>query len=230
MDQFGNITVINDDCMNVLRALPDNSFDLAIVDPPYYSGPERRSFYGSEVSAVGVARRSYPKSRKWTVPVSEYFQELERVAKHYIVWGCNYFYYRFASGRIVWDKCNQSSSFSDCELAATDLFSSVRIFRYMWNGMMQGKSMSEGWIMQGNKKLNEKRIHPTQKPVVLYAWLLNNYATPGFRILDTHLGSGSSMIAAWDLGFEFTGIEIDPVYYKAAVNRFRQHIAQGRLF
>lgn len=230
MDKFGNITVINDDCMNVLRALPDNSFDLAIVDPPYYSGPERRSFYGSEVSAVGVARRSYPKSRKWTVPVSEYFQELKRVAKHYIVWGCNYFYYRFASGRIVWDKCNQSSSFSDCELAATDLFSSVRIFRYMWNGMMQGKSMTEGWIMQGNKKLNEKRIHPTQKPVALYAWLLNNYATPGFRILDTHLGSGSSMIAAWDLGFEFTGIEIDPVYYKAAVNRFRQHIAQGRLF
>lgn len=196
MDKFGNITVINDDCMNVLRALPDNSFDLAIVDPPYYSGPERRSFYGSEVSAVGVARRSYPKSRKWTVPVSEYFQELKRVAKHYIVWGCNYFYYRFASGRIVWDKCNQSSSFSDCELAATDLFSSVRIFRYMWNGMMQGKSMTEGWIMQGNKKLNEKRIHPTQKPVALYAWLLNNYATPGFRILDTHLGSGSSMIAA----------------------------------
>lgn len=230
MHQFGNITIINDDCLNVLRALPDNSFDLAIVDPPYYSGPERRSFYGSEVSAVGVARRFYPKSRKWTVPVSEYFQELERVAKHYIIWGCNYFYYRFASGRIVWDKCNQSSSFSDCELAATDLFSSVRIFRYMWNGMMQGKSMTEGWIMQGNKKLNEKRIHPTQKPVALYAWLLNNYASPGFRILDTHLGSGSSMIAAWDLGFEFTGIEIDPVYYKAAVNRFRQHIAQGRLF
>ncbi len=230
MHQFGNITIINDDCLNVLRALPDNSFDLAIVDPPYYSGPERRSFYGSEVSAVGVARRFYPKSHKWTVPVSEYFQELERVSKHYIVWGCNYFYYRFASGRIVWDKCNQSSSFSDCELAATDLFSSVRIFRYMWNGMMQGKSMTEGWIMQGNKKLNEKRIHPTQKPVALYAWLLNNYASPGFRILDTHLGSGSSMIAAWDLGFEFTGIEIDPVYYKAAVNRFRQHIAQGRLF
>lgn len=230
MHQFGNITIINDDCLNVLRALPDNSFDLAIVDPPYYSGPERRSFYGSEVSAVGVARRFYPKSRKWTVPVSEYFQKLERVAKHYIIWGCNYFYYRFASGRIVWDKCNQSSSFSDCELAATDLFSSVRIFRYMWNGMMQGKSMTEGWIMQGNKKLNEKRIHPTQKPVALYAWLLNNYASTGFRILDTHLGSGSSMIAAWDLGFEFTGIEIDPVYYKAAVNRFRQHIAQGRLF
>lgn len=230
MHQFGNITIINDDCLNVLRALPDNSFDLAIVDPPYYSGPERRSFYGSEVSAVGVARRFYPKSRKWTVPVSEYFQELERVSKHYIVWGCNYFYYRFASGRIVWDKCNQSSSFSDCELAATDLFSSVRIFRYMWNGMMQGKSMTEGWIMQGNKKLNEKRIHPTQKPVALYAWLLNNYASPGFRILDTHLGSGSSMIAAWELGFEFTGIEIDPVYYKAAVNRFCQHIAQGRLF
>lgn len=230
MDQFGNITIINDDCLNVLRAFPDNSFDLAIVDPPYYSGPERRSFYGSEVSTVGVTRRFYPKSRKWEVPGSEYFKELERVAKHYIVWGCNYYNHQFAPGRIVWDKCNQASTFSDCELAATDLFTSVRIFRYMWNGMMQGKSMTEGWIMQGNKKLNEKRIHPTQKPVILYTWLLNNYASPGDRILDTHLGSGSSMIAAWDLGFDFTGIEIDPVYYKAAVNRFCQHIAQRRLF
>lgn len=95
---------------------------------------------------------------------------------------------------------------------------------------MQGKSMFEGWVMQGNKKLNEKRIHPTQNPVILYAWLLSNYAKPGDRILDTHLGSGSSMIAAWDLDFEFTGIEIDPVYYVAALTRFRQHTAQGRLF
>lgn len=131
MDQFGNITIINDDCLNVLRALPDNSFDLAIVDPPYYSGPERRSFYGSEVSTVGVPRRFYPKSRKWAVPGSEYFKELERVAKHYIVWGCNYYSHQFAPGRIVWDKCNESSSFSDCEQDATDLFASVRIFRYM---------------------------------------------------------------------------------------------------
>lgn len=135
-----------------------------------------------------------------------------------------------ADGYDVAEVDNQASTFSDCELAATDLFTSVRIFRYMWNGMMQGKSMTEGWIMQGNKKLNEKRIHPTQKPVALYAWLLNNYAKPGDHILDTHFGSGGSMIAAWDLGFEFTGIEIDPVYYKAAVKRFHQHIAQGRLF
>lgn len=80
------------------------------------------------------------------------------------------------------------------------------------------------------KKLNEKRIHPTQKPIALYAWLLANYAKPGDRILDTHLGSGSSMIAARDLGFEFTGIEIDPVYYELAVERFRLHSSQGKLF
>lgn len=83
-----------------------------------------------------------------------------RVAKHYIVWGCNYFDHEFASGRIVWDKCNKGSSFSDCELAATDLFSTVRLFRFMWNGMLQGKSIAEGHIMQGNKRLNEQRIHP----------------------------------------------------------------------
>lgn len=100
-----------------------------------------------------------------------YFDELRRVSKHYIVWGCNYFNYEFAPGRIVWDKCKKGTSFSDCELAATDIFNTVRLFRFMWNGMLQGKSIAEGHIMQGNKKLNEARIHPTQKPVALYDWI-----------------------------------------------------------
>ena len=119
------------------------------------------------------------------------------MCRHYIVWGCNYFDYQFATGRIVWDKCNGNSSFSDCEIAATNLFSSVRMFRYMWSGMMQGKSITEGDTMQGNKSLNEKRIHPTQKPVALYDWIFKNYAEPGQKILDTHLGSGSSRIACF---------------------------------
>lgn len=230
MEQLGNITLHRGDCLEVLRTLPDNSFDLAIVDPPYYSGPERRGFYGKRCSATGVDRVEYHKSDKWTVPGPEYFQELERVARHYIVWGCNYFDYQFAPGRIVWDKCNQSSTFSDCELAATNLFSSVRLFAFMWNGMCQGKSMKEGRVMQGNKKLNEKRIHPTQKPVALYSWLLTTYAQEGWKILDTHLGSGSHAIACEQLGYPLLGIELDQHYYDAARKRIIDYQNQPNLF
>lgn len=147
----------NMDCLPAMELFPDNYFDLAVVDPPYFSGPERRGFYGSKVSKIGV-HRDYPVSPAWSKPEPEYFRELFRVCRHYIVWGCNYFDYQFATGRIVWDKCNGNSSFSDCEIAATNLFSSVRMFRYMWSGMMQGKSITEGDTMQGNKSLNEKRI------------------------------------------------------------------------
>ena len=221
--------VVNCDCMKYMRRVPDKAFDLAVVDPPYFSGPERRGYYGSRVSKIGV-HRDYPISPQWDIPGVEYFEELQRVAKHYIVWGCNYFDYHFAPGRIVWDKCNSSSSFSDCELAATDLFTSVRIFRFMWNGMLQGKSIEEGATMQGNKKLNEKRIHPTQKAVALYRWIFKNYAKPGDRILDTHLGSGSSRIAAYDAGLDFVGCEIDPTYFKLQEERFNEYTAQQSLF
>ena len=205
--------------MDFLREQPDGSFDLAICDPPYFSGPERRMFYGSKTSGIGV-RRIYAQSERWIVPGPEYFDELKRVSRKYIVWGCNYFDYVFAPGRIVWDKCNISSSFSDCELAATNLFDSVRLFPFMWNGMLQGKSADDGRTMQGNKKLNEKRIHPTQKPVALYGWLLKNFAEAGWSILDTHLGSGSSRIAAYRMGYDFTGCEIDPAYFLAQQERF----------
>lgn len=221
--------VVNCDCMEYMRTVPNKAFDLAVVDPPYFSGPERRGYYGSRVSKIGV-HRDYPISPQWDIPGVEYFEELQRVAKHYIVWGCNYFDYHFAPGRIVWDKCNSSSSFSDCELAATDLFTSVRIFRFMWNGMLQGKSVEEGAIMQGNKKLNEKRYHPTQKPIALYKWTFKNYAKPGNRILDTHLGSGSSRIAAYDAELDFVGCEIDPTYFKLQEERFNEYTAQQSLF
>lgn len=229
METFKEITLYLGDCMDVLRDLPDNSFDLAIVDPPYFSGPERRQFYGSQHSTIGVTRL-YTVSEKWTVPDKEYFDALLRVARYYVVWGCNYFDYIFAPGRIVWDKCNGASSFSDCEIAATNLFSSVRLFPFMWNGMCQGKSIAEGRIMQGNKSLNEKRIHPTQKPVALYAWLLTRYAKPGWRILDTHLGSGSIAIACEGLGFPLLGIELDEHYYEAAKMRLLEYQTTPSLF
>lgn len=219
----------NMDCMKGMVQFPDGFFDLAVVDPPYFSGPERRGYYGSKVSKIGVYR-DYPVSPVWEIPGRAYFDELRRVAKHYIVWGCNYFNYEFAPGRIVWDKCKKGTSFSDCELAATDLFNTVRLFRFMWNGMLQGKSVAEGHIMQGNKKLNEQRIHPTQKPVALYDWIFQNYAAPGCRVLDTHLGSGSSRIAAYEAGVDFIGFEIDPTYYAAEEQRFLDYTSQTSLF
>lgn len=205
----------NMDCMTEMVKFPDNHFDVAIVDPPYYSGPERRKFYGRKISPIGV-QRIYDKSTSWSVPEREYFDELFRISKNQIIFGCNYFDYPFGSGRIVWDKCNGSSSFSDCELAYTSFHDSVRLFRYMWNGMMQGKSISEGHIQQGNKKLNEKRIHPTQKPVNLYRWLAQKYLKPGQLVLDTHVGSGSSLIAFEEYDLQYVGYEVDKSYYDLA--------------
>lgn len=229
METLGNITLHHGDCMDILKGLPDLAYDLAIVDPPYFSGPERRQYYGNRVSSIGVSRL-YAKSETWQVPTVQYFNELERVARYYIVWGCNYYNYIFAPGRIVWDKCNASSSYSDCEIAATNLFTSVRLFPFMWNGMLQGKSIAEGRTMQGNKKLNEKRIHPTQKPVALYVWLLTQYAKDGWKILDTHLGSGSIAIACHELGYPLLGIELDRHYYQAAKQRIQAHLKTPRLF
>ena len=219
----------NMDCMEGMKEFPDKYFELDIVDPPYFSGPELREYYGSAISPIGV-KRYYEPSEQWNIPDERYFKELKRVSKNQIVWGCNYYNYYFGPGRIVWDKCNQGNSFSDCEIAYCSMQKSTRIFRYMWNGMFQGKSMTEGTIQQGNKKLNEKRIHPTQKPIALYKWLLSKYAKPGDKILDTHVGSASSLIACYDMGFDYVGFEIDKGYYEAALKRLNEHMAQISLF
>lgn len=221
--------VYNMDCMEAMRQMPDKCFDFAVVDPPYFSGPEKRGYYGSRESKIGV-HRDYPISPAWHIPGEEYFYELIRVSKNYIVWGCNYFEFRFPPGRIVWDKCNGASSFSDCELAATSAHNSTRLFRFMWNGMMQGKSITEGNVMQGNKQKNEVRVHPTQKPVLLYTWIFQKYTKPGDKIIDTHLGSGSSRIAAYDAGLDFTGFEINKEYFGLQEERFAAHTAQCSLF
>ena len=221
---------INADCMDYLKEFPDDYFDLAIVDPPYFTGPERRQYYGRKVSPIGVKRTYNPSLNHWSVPGKEYFDELFRVSKEQIIWGINYFDYPTGPGRIVWDKCNGNSSFSDCEIAFCSLHDSVRLFRYMWNGMMQGKSIESGWIMQGNKQLNEKRIHPTQKPVALYEWILNKYAKPRDSILDTHAGSASSLIACHRTNHKYIGFEIDSDYYEKALKRLDEEKAQMTIF
>jgi site-specific DNA-methyltransferase (adenine-specific) len=155
-------------------------------------------------------------------PPLEYFQELIRVSKNQIIWGANHFISRMpidSSCWIVWDKENGNNGYADCELAWTSFDKAVRKFQFRWQGMLQG-----------NMKHKEQRIHPTQKPVALYGWLLNNFAHPGDKILDTHLGSGSISIAVHDLGFEMLGIELDKKYYNAAKQRLLYHQAQLGLF
>lgn len=222
-----NSIVFNEDCMLGMKRYPDKYFDLAIVDPPYFEGPNRSGYYGKGYSSLGVKRaKYYSEIKHWAVPTKEYFDELKRVSKNQIVWGANHFSGVFNSSSacwIVWDKDNGASSFADAELAYTSFSTAVRIYKYMWNGMHQG---SYG----GDVSKNEKRIHPTQKPVQLYKWLLNNYGTVGDKILDTHLGSGSSRIAAHSLGFDFTAFELDKDCYQAQEKRFKEFTSQTILF
>lgn len=220
---------IHADCINVMRQYPDDYFDLAIVDPSYFSGPEKRKFYGRKISPIGV-QRLYGQTSEWDVPGKDYFDELFRVSKNQIIWGVNYFQYDFGPGRIVWDKVNGQSSFSDCEIAYCSMHDSVRLFRYMWNGMMQGKSIAEGHVQQGNKRLNEKRIHPTQKPVNLYRWLVQKYTKNGDKILDTHVGSASSLIAFEEAGLEYVACEKDEEIYQSALVRLEEYKSQIKLF
>ena len=215
---IGDATLFCADNMEVMAQYPDKHFDLAIVDPPYFDGPNRSGYYGKGYSSLGVQRaKYYADIKSWAVPEAEYFAELQRVSKHQIIWGANHFADRFNAASpswIVWDKINGASSFADGELAYCSMDCAVRIFRYVWNGMHQGQ-------YGGNKALNEPRIHPTQKPVALYEWLLDNYAKPGQRILDTHLGSGSSAVAAANRGFEFVGAELDADHFASLCERVK---------
>ena len=210
------------DCMDYMRWLPDKAFDLAIVDPPYginaaniLSGPRRKS-------GKGAAMKTAFEAKDWdlAVPGAEYFEQLFRVSKNQIIWGANYMveHLPVSMGWIVWDKDNGTTNFSDCELSFTSFNSALRKFKYTWNGMIQG-----------DMKNKEEKIHPTQKPVKLYEWLITNYAKPGQRILDTHLGSMSSVIACLNMGFEIVGCELDADYFKAGVERVRNSQKQQKL-
>lgn len=225
------VELLNIDCMEYMADCKDNEFDLAITDPPYFDGPNKLGFYGARCSKTGVYRGGYKKLGKWKVPGSEYFKELQRVSKHQIIFGINYFRIQnLGPGRIIWDKCNEATTFSDCEIAYCSLIEHVKKFVYMWSGMMQGKNIEEGHVQQGNKKLNEERIHPTQKPRKLYKWLLMNYAKSDMKIIDTHLGSASSAIEAHYFGCDFVGCEVDPEIYIESGKRFKKETRQLTLF
>jgi site-specific DNA-methyltransferase (adenine-specific) len=214
--------VTNEDCMELMSRYPDKYFELAIVDPPYGIGENgQRNVTGDRPTA----KWKNPKSKHYVTfddsetPAAEYWQELFRVSKNQIVWGGNYFteYLPPSKGWMVWDKqADIKEHLSMCELAWSSFDRKCNKFEYLWAGF--------------KKKHQVERIHPTQKPVKLYEWILKNYAKEGDKILDTHLGSGSSRIAADKMGFDFYACELDRDYFEAQEKRFKEYKSQLILF
>ncbi|GHV06274.1 methyltransferase [Clostridia bacterium] len=214
-------SLYNADCMDAMKDFPDRFFDLAIVDVPYgiNTGDYKRG--GQQHGHAAAASTVYTR-KDWykAPPPASYFSELRRISKNQIVWGANHFISRLPLDSpywIVWDKQNGDNGYADCELAWTSFKSAVRQFSFKWQGMLQG-----------DMKNKESRIHPTQKPVALYRWLLQRYAAPGYKIIDTHSGSASSLIACWEMGLDFIGFEIDTEYYTSANERLQSVMAQVR--
>ena len=216
--------ITNEDNMELMARYEDNHFDLAIVDPPYgigeHGGKNRKSYSNAWKNQK---QKNYAKKNWDNKPESKkYFIELKRISKNQIIWGANHFIENIldanSSGWVCWYKAGQNpnTDFSKCELAYTSFKKGVKYFKFDWTGF-------------GAVNAKETRIHPTQKPVKLYEWLLMNYAKEGDKILDTHLGSGSIAIASHNLGYDLTACELDKEYYEASLKRINQHKAQLRL-
>jgi len=217
------LIITNEDNMALMARYPDNYFDLAIVDPPYGIDVDNREDHGKKRSKKSASKSKDYKKKGWDseVPKEEYFKELFRISKNQIIWGVNYYPYDFLNGgRIFWDKGTAEGFTSgDGELAYCSKTNTIRKVLIIWNGMIQH-----------DMKNKETRIHPTQKPVALYKWLLDKYAKQGDKILDTHLGSGSIAIACHDYGFDLTACELDKEYFDKAMQRINNHVAQQKLF
>lgn len=219
------IRISNCDNMELMAQFPDNYFELAIVDPPYgiNAGMGNGQYQKNKIKKGEI------KGSCWDAetPKKEYFDNLFRVSKNQIIWGANYMtsFLKDSKGWVFWDKIQCSENHSDGELAWTSFDKRLRMFKYCWSGNRYG---FEGAIEGVGKK--STRIHPTQKPVKLYEWLLINYAKEGDKILDTHLGSGSIAIACHNLGFDLTACELDKDYFEASIKRIKNHVAQQRLF
>jgi len=205
------------DCMDIMRDIPDKYFELAIVDPPYGIGiTKNKRLVNNSLS-------------NWDnkIPDKHYFNELFRISQNQIIWGGNYFIEYLKNTRcfISWDKLNHHENYADCELAWTSFDKNAKILKYMWDGNRYGFPDRIQGV--GKKTI---RIHPTQKPVALYRWLLQNYAKTGDKIIDTHSGSGSCAIACHIEKHDFLAIEKDPDYHAASVKRLEEVRAQGVLF
>jgi len=207
------IDLIHGDCMDYMATLPDNAFELAIVDPPYGIGN-----WIPQNLAPSQKKISKPVDWNDSTPNLDYFDEIKRVSKSQIVWGANYYNcFDNLGGAVVWDKGEGNPVFSRCEIASLSFQKRVDYVHINWQAGFYRKKFGE-------------QIHPCQKPVDLYRWLLHNYAKQGDRILDTHLGSGSSAIACHGMGFDMVGIELDADYYTASVKRFKEQTSQLGIF
>jgi site-specific DNA-methyltransferase (adenine-specific) len=217
------LTITNEDNMELMARYPDKYFDLAIVDPPYgigFAGFDKH-YGGGKAKAKTTLHKPFAGGDKKS-PDNEYFIELFRISKNQIIWGANHFISKIpfdSSCWVIWNKINGDNPFADAELAWTSFETAVRVFEFKWQGMLQH-----------DMKNKETRIHPTQKPVALYKWLLDKYAQQGNKILDTHLGSGSIAIACHDYGFDLTACELDKEYFDKAMQRITNHTNQLNLF
>jgi len=201
---------LNADCMNPetgLPSFPDNHFDLAIVDPPYGWNLGKKS---------AIDRRKQHKEKSWneSAPSIDYWQQLFRVSKNQIIWGGNYFDLPPTRGIIFWWKHQSLDEYADGEYAWNSFDRNAKLFDYGYTNVIN----------------YESRLHPTQKPIALYRWLLKNYAKQGDLILDTHVGSASSLIAFEEMGFDYVGFELDADYYKESTKRLEMFRSQPKLF
>ena len=207
------INLYNEDCLQAMKAMQDRQFDLAIVDPPYGIGANKMTLGNGK-------KKIYRGEADWdnAIPTEEYWKELMRVSQNQIVWGGNYMteHLKPTGAWLFWDKGTGDNDFADGELAWTSYNGALRKITKTWVG--------------ANAKDEAERIHPTQKPIYLYKWILDRFAKDGFKVLDTHLGSGSIAIACWDLGFYLTAYEIDKGYYDRACKRFDLHSRQMALW
>jgi len=211
MELTDKIRIYNEDCLDALKKMPDNAYELAIVDPPYGIERLKKINKGDKIHKASDSGKNYNNNK----PSSIYFDELFRVSKNQIIWGANNFALPTSEYFCIWDKKQGYPNFARCEYAFVSM------------GLKKPAKIFEHGIHQ---YLNQSKIHPTQKPVKLYEWLLANYAKEGDRILDTHLGSGSIAIACHNRGFDLTAYEIDKDYFEATIKRIQDHIAQLTLF
>ena len=219
MFEKNNLKIINADCMDIMKDYEDNHFDLAIVDPPYGIGADVKNNTDKKQSKKSASKSKKYGDQSWDscIPTEEYFAELKRISKKQIIWGANFF--NLQGGMLYWHKNVTMPTYSTGELAYLSWLNKIDFVEITWHGMLQY-----------DMKNKEDRIHPTQKPIMLYRWLLKNYANKEDKILDTHLGSGSSAIAAFYYGCkEFVGMEIDENYFKASIKRIKQQTAQIKL-
>lgn len=228
------------DNIEIMATIPDKEYDLSVCDPPYginlgkmaFLQESKKTILQKNGTRLPDRKRIYAK-KEWdnSPPTEAWFNELKRISKHQIIFGVDYMPFKTGPGRLVWNKgVPEGLSFKKTETAFCSLIDGTETINLLWAGMQQAKSLAEPMTAQGNKKLNEKRIHPCHKPILLYDYIFRRFTFPGQKVIDTHLGGGAIRISAHKADLCFLGIEIDPDYFKAQEEKWSQYNNQGILF